>query len=422
MAVAALLFVLVAPGSASATPPSNDNFANAETITDRFGWVEGDNTEATKEPGEPNHAGNPGGASVWYSWTAPSSGRATLNLCYAEFDSLLAVYVGDDVVAAPTGRGRRQRLWRTELADVHGERRCDVQDRRRRRERCAGYFELGWGIGPSNDDFAAANELPGDSGSIDGDNRYATLEPGEPEHGPYGSASVWYRWTAPSTGPATFELCDSSFDTMVAVYTGSSVDGLTRVTQDDNDCPNEYGARVSFTATAGQEYRIAVDGAYGDWGDLTLRWSRTILAPRQPRAAVDSGPPDRRRPAERDYGAVGRNPAARIRLPVAALHDEQLPADLGCERCDVPAHELRRRVSTASTRDGVERGRFPDRRVGDDGHRGAIAPGERDPTLDHGGSIPGRRPDRGRRTVERHRALVHVSVAAMPKGDLHRHR
>ncbi len=101
----------------------------------------------------------------------------------------------------------------------------------------------------------------------------------------YGSASVWYRWTAPSSGPATFELCDSYFDTMVAVYIGSSVDGLTRVTQDDNDCPNEYGARVSFTATAGQEYRIAVDGAYGDWGDLTLRWSRTILAP------VNHGPP-----------------------------------------------------------------------------------------------------------------------------------
>ncbi len=72
---------------------------------------------------------------------------------------------------------------------------------------------------------------------------------------------------------------------MVAVYTGSTVDGLTRITQDDNDCPNEYGARVSFTATAGQEYRIAVDGAYGDWGDLTLRWSRTILAP------VNHGPP-----------------------------------------------------------------------------------------------------------------------------------
>ena len=276
---AAFLIVLAAPGSASATPPSNDNFANAETISDRFGWVEGDNTEATKEPGEPDHAGNPGGASVWYSWTAPSSGRATLNLCYAEFDSLLAVYVGDDVAqlqqvaADDNGCGDQSLLTFVASAGVTYRIAVDGANG------ATGYFELGWGIGPANDDFAAANELPGDSGEVAGDNRYATLEPGEPEHGPYGSASVWYGWTAPSSGPATFELCDSYFDTMVAVYIGSSVDGLTRVTQDDNDCPNEYGAQVSFTATAGQEYRVAVDGAYGDWGDLTLRWSRTILAP-----------------------------------------------------------------------------------------------------------------------------------------------
>ena len=279
VAVAVLLFVLFAPGSASAAPPSNDNFANAETITDRFGWVEGDNTEATKEPGEPNHAGNPGGASVWYSWTAPSSGRATLNLCYAEFDSLLAVYTGNDVVqlqqVAADDNGCGDQSWLTFTASAGVTYRIAVDGA----NGATGYFELDWGIGPSNDDFAAASQLAGDSGAIDGDNRYATLESGEPEHGPYGSASVWYHWTAPSTGPATFELCDSSFDTMVAVYTGSSVDGLTRITQDDNDCPNEYGARVSYTATAGQEYRIAVDGAYGDWGDLTLRWSRTVLAP-----------------------------------------------------------------------------------------------------------------------------------------------
>ena len=208
-----------------------------------------------------------------------------MNLCYAEFDSLLAVYVGDDLAqlqqVAADDNGCGDQSWLTFAASAGVTYRIAVDGA----NGATGYFELGWGIGPANDDFAAATELPGDSGESRGDNRYATLEPGEPEHGPYGSASVWYRWTAPSTGPATFELCDSYFDTMVAVYTGSSVDGLTRVTQDDNDCPNEYGARVSFTATAGQEYRIAVDGAYGDWGDLTLRWSRTILAP------VNHGPP-----------------------------------------------------------------------------------------------------------------------------------
>ena len=277
---AALLIVLAAPGSASAAPPSNDNFANAETITERFGWAEGDNTEATKEPGEPNHAGNPGGASVWYSWTAPSAGRATFSACYSEFDTLLAVYTGDqvnnlqEVAADDDGCGDQSRLSFITTAGVTYRIAVDGADG------ATGYFELNWGIAPQNDDFSAAAELSGDTGSVEGDNFYATLEPEEPEHGPYGTASVWYRWTAPSSGPAMFELCDSDFDTLLAVYTGASVNGLTRVVQDDNDCPGDYGARVSFPASAGQEYRIAVDGAYGEQGDLVLRWSRSVIPPR----------------------------------------------------------------------------------------------------------------------------------------------
>ena len=275
----ALLFVLVAPAAASASPPSNDNFGNSESITDRSGWAEGDNTEATKEPGEPNHAGNPGGHSVWYSWTAPYAGRATFSTCYSDFDTLLAVYTGDQVdnlqqvASDDNGCGNQSQVSFMTAAGTTYRIAVDGANG------ATGYFELDWGIAPTNDDFAAASELGGDTGVVNGDNYSATLEPGEPEHGPEGSASVWYRWTAPSSGPATFELCDSDFDTLLAVYTGASVDGLTRVAQDYNDCPGGYGSRVSFPALAGQEYRIAVDGAYGEHGDIVLRWSRSILAP-----------------------------------------------------------------------------------------------------------------------------------------------
>ena len=93
------------PAAAFATPPSNDNFANAEALTERFGWLEADNSEATKEPGEPNHAGNPGGASIWYAWTAPNSGLATVSLCWSEIDTLLAVYT---VTNSPSSKWSRQ--------------------------------------------------------------------------------------------------------------------------------------------------------------------------------------------------------------------------------------------------------------------------------------------------------------------------
>jgi hypothetical protein len=277
LALAALVVVIV-PGAALGSPPSNDYFVNAEAIDGRFGWVDGDTTGATKEPGEPNHAGNPGGASVWYVWTAPTSGRATMSLCWSEFDTLLAVYTGDDVSAltevAADNNGCSPQSRVTFAATAGTTYRIAIDGA----DGAMGYFELDWGLSPANDDFAQAISIAGDAGTLEGDNYYATQELGEPQHGGPGGSSVWYRWTAPSSGPATFDLCTSSFDTLLAVYTGDSVGGLTRVTQNDDDCG--YASRVSFQATAGVVYSIALDGYYGEQGTFTLQWSRQPLLPR----------------------------------------------------------------------------------------------------------------------------------------------
>ena len=49
---------------------------------------------ATKEEGEPNHAGQPGGASYWYSYTATNSGTVTFTTAGSTFNTILAVYSG----------------------------------------------------------------------------------------------------------------------------------------------------------------------------------------------------------------------------------------------------------------------------------------------------------------------------------------
>ena len=54
---------------------------------------------ATKETGEPIHAGNSGGASTWWKWTAPSAGQVSLNTHGSGFDTLLAVYTGAGIGA-----------------------------------------------------------------------------------------------------------------------------------------------------------------------------------------------------------------------------------------------------------------------------------------------------------------------------------
>jgi len=81
--------------SAPPMPPPNDHFADAIAIDGLSGSTSGTNLGATKEPGEPNHAANnAGGASVWWSWTAPASGTAQFNTFGSNFDTLLAVYTG----------------------------------------------------------------------------------------------------------------------------------------------------------------------------------------------------------------------------------------------------------------------------------------------------------------------------------------
>jgi len=47
---------------------------------------------ATKDAHEPDHAANPGGASIWFEWQAPTSGHTTFNTSGSDFNTLLAIY------------------------------------------------------------------------------------------------------------------------------------------------------------------------------------------------------------------------------------------------------------------------------------------------------------------------------------------
>jgi hypothetical protein len=76
--------------------PPNDNFADATPINLDGGQVtlKGYNTNATKEPGEPNHAGNSGGRSVWWRWTPAAEGEVTIDTKGSYSDTTLAIYTG----------------------------------------------------------------------------------------------------------------------------------------------------------------------------------------------------------------------------------------------------------------------------------------------------------------------------------------
>jgi len=82
--------------------PPNDFFANAVALTGNQGQVIATNTAATKELGEPDHAGNVGGKSLWWSFSTNVDGVLTLSTSNSTFDTLLGLYTGPNVANLTT--------------------------------------------------------------------------------------------------------------------------------------------------------------------------------------------------------------------------------------------------------------------------------------------------------------------------------
>jgi hypothetical protein len=132
---------------------------------------------------------------------------------------------------------------------------------------------LGFATPPANDDFNNAQIISGSAGTVTGSNVGATVEVGEPVLGEAGE-SVWYRWTASTSGTATIDTFGSSFDTALAVYTGNRVSYLNLVAVNDN-APNvtDGTSQVSFNAVAGTVYQITVDLFHRPAGSIVLNWN-----------------------------------------------------------------------------------------------------------------------------------------------------
>ena len=136
----------------------------------------------------------------------------------------------------------------------------------------------------SNDDFANAEELAGTSATASGTNVDASVEPDEPEHvsGIVQGASVWYSWTAPADAEVTVDTCGSDFDTLLAVYTGSSLASLDGVGSSDDEGPCAPQSQVGFDAVDGTTYWIAVDGYSGAQGAIDLELLAEVPPPPGP--------------------------------------------------------------------------------------------------------------------------------------------
>lgn len=135
---------------------------------------------------------------------------------------------------------------------------------------------------PANDHYASRINL-GNAATVSttGTNVDATMEAGEDDFGGVAGASVWYEWTAPTTGWVTVSTYGSELDTVIGIYTGgATIASLTRGGFNDGDFliynggfgyPTEFDpdagnhpSRLYFMAQAGTTYKIAVCGWYFD--------------------------------------------------------------------------------------------------------------------------------------------------------------
>ena len=251
---------------AEAAPPANDDFADAAALEGASGSIETDLLAATFEPGEPpatiSYSGGkrPSG-SVWFRWTAPSRGAVRFGVSAGARVDLLQ----GEKIAALTQLASGE--WGASFFAAEGE-TYHIRVSRNQRNRVGTRMTLSWfqGPRPANDDFRDAVELVGAEGEMPGDNRGATLEPGERVGA--STATVWYRWTAPEDGAWRFRA-DQGYSN-VLVFTGDSVATLRLVSGIATDI-------VSVPVKTGAEYRIAVAAANSALAgrSFQLEWNKT---------------------------------------------------------------------------------------------------------------------------------------------------
>lgn len=157
---------------------------------------------------------------------------------------------------------------------------------------------------PPNDNFVNRQTLSS-LGAVNGNSACATAEAGELGHSqPAAHESVWYSWTAPSNGTLVLETTGSSFDTTLAVYTGTSMGALTQRAAND-DTGSGLTSRVSLPVEAGTTYSVAIDGYNGESGITRLSGSFTSGGGGTPEDPPEE-PPTQPRPANDDFADASR--------------------------------------------------------------------------------------------------------------------
>lgn len=233
---------------------------------------------------------------IWYCYTATHTGTTTVSLCGSGYDTKLVIYNGCQapattarVVTGATGDGgsgkdddgcndgtTRSRIsfpsicGNQYLIQIGGYNYGTIWQNAAKGNGVISISATGTpcSSGPANDNCSNA-ELVGNVVNKTFSTAGATHDGPNFACDQGNGPNIWYRYVATCSGTAVISLCGSSFDTILAVYTGSC-GNLSLVNGGCNDdwCGNQ--SRVSIAVTAGNSYYIEISGRGTGFGIMNI--------------------------------------------------------------------------------------------------------------------------------------------------------
>lgn len=122
-----------------------------------------------------------------------------------------------------------------------------------------------------NDNFTNAIEIPSLPYAYSENTACTTFEDGEPQ--PFCSwigSTAWFRFTATDSDDISIDTFGSDFDTVLAVYSGDSLDNLAEVACNDDYSGHGLQSAVQFTPAPGTTYYVQAGGYDGAAGNLVV--------------------------------------------------------------------------------------------------------------------------------------------------------
>jgi hypothetical protein len=249
--------LLFAGGIVKAATPQNDNCYYATPI-EEVASLSFDTTDATFDgPGLCQYSAN-----IWYHYIATITGEVTIDTCGSQYDTKLAVYSGSNCY--PTSS--RLLACNDDACDWQSAVTIDVTAGSSYLIEIGGYgSHKGQGVlhftydssGQLLNDNCYNAEETGEVASLLFDTTNATFDgPGLCVNGP----NIWYIYTASCTGQATISTCGSSFDTVLAVYSGSECPPQQNRLLGCNDDSCGQQSELVINVQAGSRYLIEVGG------------------------------------------------------------------------------------------------------------------------------------------------------------------